>query len=32
MMASKLIFFLLVWTVTIASIWTYFEDYFNDDV
>jgi hypothetical protein len=30
-MGSALMFFLLFWVITIATIWTFFEDYYKDD-
>lgn len=31
MMGSFLLLFLLGWVITLASIWTFFEDYYKDD-
>ena len=30
MMGSYLLLFFLGWAITIASIWVYFEDYYNN--
>ena len=31
MIGSIFFFFLLIWFITLASIWTYFEDYYKKD-